>query len=348
MQLRRNEILTGVLVLATLAVLTFVLILLGAPGLFRPLATYKIYFDNAAGIKLGAPVLLAGRKIGQVEKLYSPVTAPEAERASHAPNAARTVGANSPSPSPSPTASATPATAPKFEVRIDVQVDKSAAVFRDAKARLMTLGLLGETAIDFTQGNESSGRAQDGDIFVGDRVPDFGDAIAQMLNIIQPVATSATGALKELQSTAQNLSRITDENSQMNMAIAQFRTFAENLTNLTARDSSLSLSLKHVEEISSQLTANNNIEVTLQNFRSASEKLNGTLNDIAPELKNAGKNVEDLTATLRSQPWRLIIPSTKKYPQDQQTQTPETITVRKSTRKTRSTGTTPTPSDRRR
>ena len=45
MQLKRNEILTGLLVVATLAVLTGVLILLGAPGLFRPLVTYRIYFD---------------------------------------------------------------------------------------------------------------------------------------------------------------------------------------------------------------------------------------------------------------------------------------------------------------
>ena len=53
----------------TVAVLTGILILLGAPGLFRPLVTYRIYLDNAAGIKLGAPVLLAGRKIGQVEEV---------------------------------------------------------------------------------------------------------------------------------------------------------------------------------------------------------------------------------------------------------------------------------------
>src|ERR1044072_6749387 len=74
MQLRRNEILTGLLVLITLAILTGTLILLGAPGLFRPLVTYRIYVDNAAGIKLGAPVMLAGRKIGQGSKLYSPVS----------------------------------------------------------------------------------------------------------------------------------------------------------------------------------------------------------------------------------------------------------------------------------
>ena len=81
MQLRRNEIMTGLLVIGTVAVLAFLLILLGAPGLFRPLVTYKIYVDNAAGIKLGAPVMLAGRKIGQVQRLYSPVSREEEQRA---------------------------------------------------------------------------------------------------------------------------------------------------------------------------------------------------------------------------------------------------------------------------
>src|SRR5918992_5537230 len=81
MQLRRNEILTGVLVLASVAALTMVLILLGAPGLFKPLVTYRIYLDNAAGIKLGAPVLLAGRKIGQVDNLYSPISKEDAAQA---------------------------------------------------------------------------------------------------------------------------------------------------------------------------------------------------------------------------------------------------------------------------
>ena len=88
MQLKRNEILTGLLVLVTVALLTGILILLGAPGLFRPLVTYKIYMDNAAGIKLGAPVLLAGRKIGQVEELYSPVSKEDAARAEAAAAAA--------------------------------------------------------------------------------------------------------------------------------------------------------------------------------------------------------------------------------------------------------------------
>src|SRR3954469_19589619 len=161
MQLRRNEILTGLLVLATVVLLTGILILLGAPGLFKPLVTYKIYLDNAAGIKLGAPVLLAGRKIGQVDKLNSPVSVEEAQRAQATGDAIRP-----PKGSPAPNK-------PRYEARIDVRVEKDAIVYKDALARLITLGLLGETAIDFTAGNEASGRALDGQTYAGERVPDF-------------------------------------------------------------------------------------------------------------------------------------------------------------------------------
>jgi phospholipid/cholesterol/gamma-HCH transport system substrate-binding protein len=309
MQLQRNEILTGLLVLATVAVLTGILILLGAPGLFRPLVTYRIYMDNAAGIKQGAPVLLAGRKIGQVDKLFSPVSKEDAARA-EAAAAALHAGDASP----------TPAEKPKYEARIDVRVDKNALVYKDAKARLITLGLLGEVAIDITQGNDSSGRAADGETFAGERVPDFGESISKMLDIVKPVATEATNTLKELQTTAQNLSRITDENSQLNMGLAQFRTFVENLTSMTARDSSLSIALKNVEKISTDLSSNDNIQITLQNFRESSEKLKGIMADLSqlgPDLKTSGTNIKELTETVKTQPWRLIWPSTKKYPQDE-------------------------------
>lgn len=339
MQLQRNEILTGLLVLATIAIVTGILILLGAPGLFRPLVTYSIYLDNAAGIKLGAPVLLAGRKIGQVDKLYSPVSKEDAQRAEAAAQALHSGDANP----------AKPETKPKYEARIDVKVDKSALVYKDAKARLISLGLLGETAIDITQGNESSGRASDGEMFAGERVPDFGESIAKMLDIVKPVAVEATNTLKELQTTAQNLSRITDENSQLNMALAQMRTFAENLTNMTGRDSDLNVALKNVQKISSDLAANDNIKLTLDNFRASSDKLKGILGDLdqlGPDLKASGENVKELTQTVKSQPWRLIWPSTKKYPEDNQTNPPDTITVKKTTKTQRRSSPTPAPRTR--
>src|SRR5438270_6487859 len=298
MQLQKNEIMTGLLVIGTIAVVAFLLVLLGAPGLFRPLVTYKIYFDNAAGIKQGAPVLLAGRKIGQVDKLYSPVSKEDAARA-EAAAAALHSGDSSP----------TPADKPKYEARIDVKVDRNALVYKDAKTRLITLGLLGEVAIDITQGNDSSGRASDGEIFAGERVPDFGESISKMLDIVKPVAAEATNTLKELQTTTQNLSRITDENSQLNMGLAQFRTFVENLTSLTARDSSLSIALANIEKISTDLSSNDNIKITLQNFRESSDKLKGVMSDLdqlAPDLKASSTNIKELPETVNTKPWPLL------------------------------------------
>ncbi|MEO8439323.1 MAG: hypothetical protein ABI540_03775 [Spartobacteria bacterium] len=319
MQLRRNEIMTGLLVLSTVAVLTFILILLGAPGLFRPLIVYGIYFDNAAGIKLGAPVLLAGRKVGQVKTLNSPVSRDEA---AHALEAASNLGTVTGLQGIGPRA------LPRFEVRIDVEVDRTAVVYKNSNVRLMTLGLLGETAIDFSAGNDHSGRAEAGQVFAGNRVPDFGEAIAKLLGMIGPVATEATATFKTLQATATNLNKITDEDSPLTLALGNFKIFTEHLNDITAPGSNLSKSLAHIEDLSNQLTKNDNITVTLANFRDSSEKLKRALDSLSPDLEATLSNTKDFTATLRSQPWRLIWPTTKKYPQDEASPIP----VRKATR----------------
>jgi ABC-type transporter Mla subunit MlaD len=332
MQLQRNELMTGVLVVGTVAILAFILILLGAPGLFRPLVTYKMYFDNASGLKIGAPVMLAGRKIGQVQKLFSPVSPEEDQRAQEI----AALHPHEPGATPIPSHGK-----PKYEVRVDVQVDKNAKVYRDARARLTQLGLLGDMAIDITQGTESSGRAKDGEMFAGERVPDFSEAAAKMLEVIKPVATEATSTMKELETTSQNLSRLTDKNSDLTLAIGQFKTFGEHLASLTAPDSALSHSLTNIQKISDDLTSNDSIEVSLQNFRNSSERLKATMNDLGP----VGRNIKDFSETVKTQPWRLIWPTTKKYPEEQRQVAAtgqQTINVRKST-KTRPS---PTPSRR--
>ena len=317
MQLERNEILTGLLVIGTIGVIAFLLVLLGAPGLFRPLITYGVYFDNAAGIKPGAVVMLAGRKIGHVQKLYSPLTPAEEKQAQQA---AAAMQPSQPNASPSP--------APRFEARVDVQVDESARVFRDAKVQMIQLGLLGDMAIDFTQGTKESGRAKNGDTFAGERTPDLGEAAAKMLEVIKPVANEATNTMKDLQNTAQNLNKLTEENSELSLALTQFKTFGEHLSDLTAPGSALSHSLTNIEKISTSLTENDNIEVTLRNLRNSSEKLKIATTDLQP----AGENIKQFSETIRTQPWRLIWPTTKKYPETSPTPAlarEGTITVRK-------------------
>jgi len=320
MQLRRNEIMTGLLVLSTVAILTFILILLGAPGLFRPLVVYKLYFDNAAGIKLGAPVLLAGRKVGQIKTLYSPVTR---EEAAHALEAAGNLGTVTTS-----TDGKAPGVLPRLEVRIDVEVDRAAQVYKNSNVRLMTLGLLGETAIDISGGTDHSTLAETGQVFIGNRVPDFSEAVAKLLGIIQPVASQAMSTMQELQNTAGNLSKLTEAESPLTLGLENFKTFTEHLDELTGPESDLSKSLAHIEDLSNQLTKDDNITVTLSNFRDASKKLDAVLTQLGPDLQQTISNAKDATATLRAQPWRLIWPTTKKYPQDEATPIP----VRRATR----------------
>jgi ABC-type transporter Mla subunit MlaD len=171
MQLQKNEILTGLLVIGTIAVVAFLLVLLGAPGLFRPLVTYQIYFDNAVGIKQGAPVMLAGRKIGQVQKLFSPVTPQEEKQAEEAEAAIRRSEQVQ-------VQAATPGKT-RFEVRVDVRSTRAPRCIATARARMMQLGLLGDMAIDFTQGIGASGRAKDGEIFAGERHTGHGRSYSQ-------------------------------------------------------------------------------------------------------------------------------------------------------------------------
>ena len=195
---------------------------------------------------------------------------------------------------------------------------------------MIQLGLLGDMAIDITQGTEKSGRAKDGEIFAGERTPDLGEAAAKMLEVIKPVAAEATNTMKELEVTAQNLNKITDQNSELNQALGKFKDFGEHLVDLTAPDGSLTQSLNNLETITSSLTENDNIKVTLQNFRDSSEKLKSTMRDLAP----VGQNIAEFSETLKTQPWRLIWPSTKKPPEKPVTATAGegTITVRKSTK----------------
>src|SRR5205085_10630389 len=103
----------------------------------------------------------------------------------------------------------------------------------------------------------------------------------------------------------------------LNLALTQFRTFGEQLNQLTAPDGSLSLSLSNIQRITDDLEKDDNINLTLQDLRASSAKLKAIMNSLGPSLEETGRNIKDATATLRSEPWRLVWPSTKKYPAEQ-------------------------------
>lgn len=312
MTFEKNEVRTGLLVLITLGVLLAVLLVVGAPGLFRKQKNYSIFFDNAAGVKPGASVLLAGRKIGNVITITSPV-----------PTSLR------------------PTKAPEAEVRIQVQLADDAKVYRDATARMSQLGLLGEQVIDFIEGNESSGIAESGYTFLGVRQPDFGESIPKIIRVLEPVASNATLTLDDLRKTISSLNLFFDKGGELQGALAEIKNVGANLAATTAKEGSLGKSLDNIQKLTAglqdehgelqtalanlrktteQLTADGNLKKTLDNFEAASARANRTMKDanalvagITPTLSQAATNFNEMTDTLKRQPWRLVWPGTKKY-----------------------------------
>lgn len=312
MQIRRQEIFTGLLVFATAAAAVFVLLLIGAPGTFSTVKTYYVHFDNVGGIKPGAPVNLAGRKIGQVTKLFSPV--PLSQRPEDHPN---------------------------FEALVEMKVSDSAGVFKEVTVTLSQFGLLGEFVIDLTSGDESSGPAPDGFHFIGVRAPDISQFMTEMLGSIKPVATEAEKTLEQLRLTAVNLQRLTGEGSDFDGTMERMKALGDNLVSLSSKEGPLWNAIEKfkgltgdLQHISSDLVERDTINLTLNSFRSTVDELAATssslkdvIGNVGPELESTVRNVQQATDTLKRQPWRLVWPTTKKYPDEETEALPPIVEV---------------------
>jgi ABC-type transporter Mla subunit MlaD len=189
MNLRRDETLTGLLVLVTFGVVMGAVMALSAPGVFHSQRTYYVFFDNAGGIEPGTYVLLAGRHVGQVVNLQSPV--PVDQR---------------------------PDGHKDLEALIKVRVPKDAAIYRTVTVRMQPYGLLGQEMIDFVNGDETSGVAESGTRFVGERVAGLGDAAEQ-----------ATQRLAELKETIANLNGLTGPGGDLGATAANAREFTDTI-----------------------------------------------------------------------------------------------------------------------
>lgn len=326
MNVVKNEIRTGLLVLLTLSALVGVLIYLGAPGAFTKQKDFSIYLDNAAGLKLGTPVMLAGRKVGQVVEIVSPV--PVAER-----------------PQP-PTDKDAP-----LEVRVGVRVEEAAKIYRVVKVRLASYGMLDEGVIDFIGGEEASGLAENGMHFVGERPAGLADTGTAIIEKLDPVVNQLVTTLKSLDATASNVAKLTEPEADLARTFTEFRALGTNLKELTGStgpvqralaglerltkedgelagavaefrkligpESKLAQTLANAEKFTDDLANQKDLTETLKNFRAASAKLNTAIAGLQKDLGAMARNLAQGSDTVKRQPWRLIWPATKKYPDDE-------------------------------
>jgi ABC-type transporter Mla subunit MlaD len=304
MQIIRSEIRTGILVVLTVGLLVGVVLYLSAPGLFRPIVHYRIFFDDAAAIKPGANVSLAGRKIGTVDFIQSPV--PFSQR---------------------------PPGKPDYEAVITVEVAADAEIFKENSVTMRSFGLLAEPVIDFTQGNPNSGRAVNGDGFVGFRSPDLGEVGPSILQKLDPALREATSTLIELRRTAENLTRLTAKDSSFLESIDKtfdnFKVVGGNLQQLTAKGGSVDQTLtgvqallKDVQGLVGQVEKDDHLTKTMANFDAASGRLKTVLGEVQdelskfiPQVNTFASDMTELSGKLKEQPWRIIWPSTIKYQQ---------------------------------
>jgi ABC-type transporter Mla subunit MlaD len=321
MQILRNEVRTGLLVILTLGFVVGIVLYLSSPGLFRQLKSFRVYFDDAAGIKHGAAVLLAGRKIGTVAEIQSPV--PLNER---------------------------PESKPNYEAMVRVQVAYDSQIYKETNVSMRSFGLLAELVIDFTNGNPNSGLAEPNEKFVGVRAPDLGEIGPLIIQKLEPALRQSEATLAELQKTSHNLTLLTAKDSSLTGTIKNFQDVGVNLKGITEKggrlDSTLAKAhevlggaqevLGHLHNITLQLQKGDNLEKTLANFDAASGKLKVILDSLEKTLRSALPRIDlivsdigELTDKLKRQPWRAIWPSTIKYPEQQEETSPRVPMKRK-------------------
>lgn len=153
-QLQWSQLKVGITVVAasiTLAVLIF--LMSGTGGLFTKKIILKTYFDNANGLRVGAPVRLSGVDIGNVAGI-------------------RVVNA--------PGRQLTP-----VEVTMKVNTKYLFNLRKDSITLLSTAGVLGETYIDIDSSQSRLTQVQNGDVLPSREVPDFSDMVRSGQSTLQ-------------------------------------------------------------------------------------------------------------------------------------------------------------------
>lgn len=145
-QLKWSQLKVGVTMLVALITLAVLIFLMsGTTGLFTQKIELISYFDDASGLRVGAPVRLDGVDIGNVTKI-------------------RVV--------PDVTRKLTP-----VQVIMKVNLRYHYGLHKDSMTVLSTAGVLGETYINIDSSDATGPEAQNDDVLPSKEVPDFSDMV---------------------------------------------------------------------------------------------------------------------------------------------------------------------------
>jgi phospholipid/cholesterol/gamma-HCH transport system substrate-binding protein len=156
-EVRWSQLKVGVLVLVALAALTALVFLMSGDtgGFFSGKLTIISYFENSAGLKVGAPVTLEGVTIGNVKAIHIVTTR-----------------------------QLTP-----VEVVMNVSKKYAASLHKDTKASLDTVGVLGDTVVDLDSKHATGAELKSGDELGTNETPNLSDVIKSSQGTIQQLDT---------------------------------------------------------------------------------------------------------------------------------------------------------------
>lgn len=207
-EVRWSQLKVGIIVLVSIALLLILLFLMtraSGMGFFQKKLIVTSYFDNASGLKVGAPVQLSGVNIGEVTKMEI---------------------------STDPARKLTP-----VEVVMKLSPRFQGSLHKDSVASLVSTGVIGDTLVDISSQTATGPELQDGDQLKTRDVPSIQDVIASSQGTIKNV-NQILGKVNEivdtLNSTKGSAGKLINDPQLYNRAVRtvdQLQTLTTNLNN---------------------------------------------------------------------------------------------------------------------
>jgi len=153
-QLKWSQLKVGITVLiASIVLAVLILLMSGTGGIFTHKMTLISYFDNAGGLREGAPVRLQGVDIGNVTKIMV-VSDPSRQLA-------------------------------PVQVTLKIITKYHSNIRKDSLTTLSTAGVLGETYIDIDSARAKGLEAQEGDVMTTRESPQIEDVVRASQSTLQ-------------------------------------------------------------------------------------------------------------------------------------------------------------------
>jgi phospholipid/cholesterol/gamma-HCH transport system substrate-binding protein len=270
MEYRKNEIRAGVLILTAFVVGVVMLFSVSdLQGIFKKRTQYKVLFSSNDGLEKHANVRISGIRIGRVSDM-------------------RVV----------------PELGNKVELTLDVYSD--AVIKDDVKVSIKTLGLVGKKYVDISGGSPNAKPLAPGAVLYGEESLKLED----LTRMAMDVADRLKGVAQNVEKIVRNVERTVGDPAlakNVKGAVQNVNDITENVKVMTASKDEVAQTLKNLPELLKK------VDAAVANLKEITDKADTIVGEnrknvdaTMANVKEITQNLKDLTADVKSHPWKLI------------------------------------------